>query len=85
MRRQGRHLVEEPGYGLGAETISRVGPVPLAPLVDVLSEARDLPAVLRGAARQAQLFPLPPRAVHDAVEDLYRRGFLVTDEQPDSQ
>jgi hypothetical protein len=85
LHRQGRHLVEEPGYGLGAETISRVGPVPLAALIDVLSSARDLPAVLRGAARQAPLFPLPPRAVHDAVEDLYRRGFLVTDEQPDSQ
>lgn len=85
LHRQGRHLVEEPGYGLDSETISRVGPVPLAPLVDVLAAARDLPAVLGGAARQAPLFPLPPRAVHDAVEDLYRRGFLIADEQPDSR
>ena len=86
LHRQGRYLVEEPGFSVPGtpEALSRLGPVPLAPLIEVLTTARDLPETLRGAAQQAQLFPLSPRSVQEAVEDLFRRGFLNSGE-PGSQ
>lgn len=82
LHRQGRFLVEEMGFRLpsSSQTLSRLGTVPLAPLVEVLTTAHKLPDVLRGAARQTQLFPHSPRAVQEVVEELFRRGFLIAGE-----
>ena len=44
---------------------------------------RDLSGILRAAAQRNELFPLPPMAVRDAVEELYRRGLFIAAE-PDT-
>lgn len=59
------------------ETLSHVGYVPVLPLLATFAVPRALADAVTAAGRDARLFVLPPRAVHEAMLELHRRGWLT--------
>jgi hypothetical protein len=86
LRREGRRFVEEPGLGLpGGEPHGRVGPVPVAPLLAAVGDGGTVTEVLQRAAQQPDLFPLPVRAVQEALLALCQLGLLGSGEERPQQ
>ncbi|MBL8752230.1 MAG: FAD-dependent monooxygenase [Planctomycetes bacterium] len=56
---------------------SHIGYVPIAPLLRVCGQPIRLDDAVRVAGREPRLFVLPPRAVHAAIRELVRIGWLV--------
>ncbi|HLQ36830.1 MAG TPA: FAD-dependent monooxygenase [Planctomycetota bacterium] len=84
LRSIGRRLEAEAGFLLpGSDAaVARVGFVPVAPLLRAFTAPQSLAAGIATAARDPRLYVLPPRAVHDAVAELFRRGFLLASAAP---
>lgn len=77
--REGARFVERPGFAdarTGNEA-THVGYVPVAPLLRAFEPPCTLAAATARAGRDASLFVLPPRAVHGAMLELARRGWLT--------
>lgn len=77
--REGMGFAERDGYRdrRSEDERSHVGYVPIAPLLALFAEPRTIAAAVPLAGRDARLFVLPPRAVHGALADLVRRGWLM--------
>ncbi len=56
---------------------SHIGYVPIAPVLAAFALPRSLGDAVRQAGTDARLFVLPPRAVHAAMLELVRLGWLV--------
>ncbi|HEX6812061.1 MAG TPA: FAD-dependent monooxygenase [Planctomycetota bacterium] len=59
------------------DCLSHVGYVPIAPLLRVFAAPRSVGEATALAGRDPRLFVLPPRAVHEAILELCRRGWLT--------
>lgn len=59
------------------DVLTHVGYVPVPPLLALFDRARRLGEATALAGRDPRLFPLPPRAVQGALEELRRRGWLT--------
>lgn len=77
--REGRTFVEREGHldRRTGETATHVGYVPIAPLLAAFAGGCSLAEAVARAGRDARLFVLPPRAVHGAMVELARRGWLT--------
>ena len=58
------------------DELSHIGYVPVLPVLDAFTTPRPLPAAVAVAGQDPRLFVLPPRAVHGAMLELLRRGWL---------
>lgn len=68
------------------EEVARIGYVPIPPLLARFRCPSTLAAAVADGANDARLFVLPPRAVHAAMQELLRRGWLTpADGEPDSR
>ncbi|MBL8735668.1 MAG: tryptophan 7-halogenase [Planctomycetes bacterium] len=68
------------------EEVARIGYVPIPALLARFQTPTTLPAAVADGANDARLFVLPPRAVHAALQELLRRGWLTpADGAPDSR
>lgn len=80
--RQGDHLVATPAIGYhDGDVFSHLGRVPAPSLLAAF--ARPIPAELAAslAARDPAIYVLPPRMVHDAIEQAWRLGLLIPDDR----
>jgi 2-polyprenyl-6-methoxyphenol hydroxylase-like FAD-dependent oxidoreductase len=78
--RQGPRFDEADGFRRDATDDERthVGYVPVAPLLAAFRSPATLHVGVTRAGRDARLFVLPPRAVHAALLELVRTGWLVS-------
>lgn len=68
------------------EEVARIGYVPIPALLARFRTPTTLPSAVADGANDARLFVLPPRAVHAALQELLRRGWLTpADGEPDSR
>lgn len=68
------------------EEVAKIGYVPVPALLARFQAPTTLPNAVADGANDARLFVLPPRAVHEALLDLLRRGWLTpADGAPDSR
>ncbi len=76
--RQGPEFVELEGGNdaTTGDSLSHVGYVPVVPLLRLFTTPRSLGEATRLAGQDPRLFVLPPRAVHAALVELHRRGWL---------
>lgn len=76
--REGPRFVARPGFvdrNTGDEA-SHVGLVPIAPVLAAFHAPCPIAEAVTRAGRDSGLFVLPPRAVHAAMLELVRRGWL---------
>lgn len=79
LRRCDRGFERIQGIGVRGEdtSVANVGAVPASSLLALVDTPRSVAAVLEGAARDPDLFPLRPREVVDALELLVDDGLVI--------
>jgi len=79
LARQGAEFTEVEGARdtVSGDSLSHIGHVPVVPLLRVFAVPRSVGEGTALAGKDPRLFVLPPRAVHEAILELCRRGWLL--------